>query len=100
MTPAYVVQPRDERGDGRGVLPVAGPQLVLLGIQVLLAAFARRRPLDEFIAAVHTPRWSRDRRQRGPEAERGRPAVLQGGVQDVRSVDPEIGPEPVDYLSL
>ena len=90
----------DEGRDAVGVLPVAGAELVLLGIQILLAALARRYVLNQLVTAVHPPRRAGDRRQHGAQAERRGPAVLQNRVQDVRRVDPEVGPEEIDQLGL
>ena len=56
--------------------------------------------LAELVAAVHPPGRAGDRREHGAHPEGGRAAVLQRRVQDVGRVHPEVGPEPVDQLSL
>ena len=96
-----LVQPADVRRDrlrlppAAGLVrrPVAGPVLVLLGVEVLLAARPQRDVLAQLEPGVHAP----GRRQHGGEhrthLERRRPAVLQVGVRMSWRVDEEVRPQ-------
>src|SRR6202034_994686 len=75
-----------------GRRPVAGTVLVLLRVQVFLAARPHRDVLAQLETGVNAPRRGQHRGQHGPDLERGQPAVLQVVVQDVRGVGEEVGP--------
>ena len=93
------VQLADQRLQGVVVLlgrpVVAGAQLVLLRVQVFLATRSDGLVLVQLEAGVHPPGRRHRRRQHGPDGEHARSAELQGGVQDVRRVDEEVGPHVV-----
>ena len=67
--------------------------LVLLGVEVLLGALAHRHVLEPLVARVDPVGRAQRARQHEPRGERGRPAVLQVGVEDVGRVDEEVGAE-------
>ena len=46
---------KDSNGDGVGGLPVADPDLVLLRVEVLLAARPDGDVLEQLVAGVHPP---------------------------------------------
>ena len=83
---------------GLGGGPVARPELELLGVEVLLAARPHGDVLVQLEAGVDAPGRRQGRRQRGPDPERRRAAVLQVRVQDVGGVDEEVGPQEVRGL--
>src|ERR1700694_3480793 len=97
---ADLVEPADKWRERPGASPVTGPELVLLGVEVLLAALSQRCGLVQLVAAVHAPRRAGDRRQGGARPERSWATGLQGRMQDVGSVHPEVGPKPADHLGL
>ncbi len=74
-----------------GAGPVADPDLVLLRIEVLLAAGLDRYVLIQFVAGVHAPTRGSGGGQRCPDLEHRRAAVLQGGMQDVGGVTKKLG---------
>ena len=78
-----------------GRVPVADPDLVLLGVEVLLAARLDRDVLEQLVAGVHAPRRRARRGDHGTDLERRRAAVLEVGVQDVGGVDEEVRPHRV-----
>ena len=96
VPPPDPVERGDQRGDGAalalGRLPVAGPQLVLLRVQVLLAARAHRGVLAQLVAGVDAPGGREGRGEHGAHLEGGAAAVLEVGVQDVGGVHEEVGP--------
>ena len=102
MEPTNLVEPGDERlqraalGDGFGEVP--RPQLVLLGVEILLASRPGRSALEKFVTGVHPPRGSQRGGQHGSDGKHSRTAVLQALVQDVRGVDEEVGPGVVGVL--
>ena len=80
---------------GLGARPVADADLVLLRVEVLLAARPHRDVLVELVAGVHAPARRAGGREHRADLERGRPAVLQVGVEDVGGVDEEVRPHQV-----
>ena len=74
MAPPDPVERGDQRGDGAalalGRLPVAGPQLVLLRVEVLLAALAQRGVLAQLVAAVDAPGGGEGRGEHGARPRR------------------------------
>src|SRR5215467_5306341 len=99
MRPAEQVEARDERRDvllGRrdavGVLPVPRPVLVLLRVQVLLAARQQGDVLAQLVARVEAPGRRQHRGEHRADPERRRPAVLQVRGEDVLGVDEEVRP--------
>ena len=83
---------------GQRRLEIARTQLVLLGVQVLLAAFAHRPVLEQLVAGVHAPGRAHRGRQHRADREHARAAVLQALVQDVGRVDEQIRPGVVGVL--
>ncbi|CAM5729441.1 hypothetical protein SHIRM173S_05678 [Streptomyces hirsutus] len=96
VLPADGVEAGDEGGDGAAVplggVPVAGGELVLLGVQVLLGALPQGGVLAEFVAAVEAPGGGEGGGQDGADLEGGASAVLEVGVQDVGGVGEQVGP--------
>ncbi len=78
----------------RGV-PVADADLVLLGVEVLLAARPDGHVLVELVAGVHAPARRAGGRQHRADLEHRRAAVLQRLVEDVGGVDEEVRPHQV-----
>ena len=76
---------------------VAGPQLVLLVVQVLLAAAAGSRARTVRIRS-RRPRTESARGQHRADLEHHRTAVLQALVQDVRRVGQKVRPHVVGVL--
>src|SRR6202049_2805445 len=95
-----LIEPADKWRERSGLIPVTRPELVLLGVEILLAALSQGCGLVELVAAVHSPGGAGDRGQTGGHRERGWAAVLPRRVQDVGRVYPEVGPEPVDHFCL
>ena len=83
-----------------GRVPVADADLVLLRVQVLLAARLDRHVLAELEAAVDAVERRQRRGEHEPHAERGPAARLQVLVQDVRRVREEVRPEVLRHLGL
>ena len=81
-----------------GLLPVADADLVLLRVEVLLAAGLDREVLEELVAGVHPPARGAGGRDGGPDLERRRTAVLEERVQDVGGVHEEVRPHHVRGL--
>ena len=96
---ADLVEPGEVRREraalGLGGGPVADPDLVLLRVEVLLAARLDGHVLEELEAGVHAPARRPGRGDRRADLERRRAAVLQVGVQDVGGVDEEVRPHQV-----
>ena len=99
MGAADLVEPGEVRRQraalGRRLVPVADPDLVLLRVEVLLAAGLDGHVLEQLVARVHAPARRPGGRDGGPDLERRRPAVLQVGVQDVGRVHEEVRPHHV-----
>ena len=74
-----------------GALEVAGTQLVLLRVEVLLAAFADGVVFEQLVARVDAPGRRKRGGQSGTQREHAGAAVLQALVQDVRGVDEQVG---------
>src|SRR5271166_1304071 len=88
MESTNLVQPRDkwlQRPSLRQCArEVARPELVLLGVEILLAALPHRDVLEQFVTGVHPPARAQGRRQHRADREHPRAIVLQDGMQDVR----------------
>ena len=99
MGPPDGVEPAQVRREraalGLGGLPVADPDLVLLGVEVLLAPRPDRDVLEQLVAGVDAPARRAGRRQRRADLERRRAAVLEELVEDVGGVDEEVRPHQV-----
>ncbi len=100
MPPADAVHRGDERRHRVGPAPVAGTQLVLLGVQVLLVGVAGRLVLEQLVAAVHPVAGHERGGQHEPHQERGRRPVAQRAGQDVGCVRPEVGPHVVGQRAV
>ena len=95
--PVERAQPGRQRlSGGLGGREVAGPQFVLLRVEVFLAALGDRLPLVEFVARVHAPGGREGRGEGGADREHRRAAALERLVQDVRGVGEHVGPRLVD----
>ena len=81
MAAAQPVERGDQRGDGAalalGGVPVARPQLVLLRVEVLLAAGAQRGVLAQLVAGVDAPGGGEGGGEDRPDREGGAAAVLE-----------------------
>src|SRR6185312_4090511 len=84
MLPADLVQPGEERSEGSavglgpGVVPRS--QLVFLTIQVLFAAWAHRKVLEQLIARIHAPGRGEHRRQYRANAKCSGTARLEKAI--------------------
>ena len=94
---ADAVDRRDEILDVVRVLPIPVTILVLLRVQIFLAA-GHRPALAQFESAVDAVGRAERRRQDQADPERRRTALLQIGVQDVRRVGEEIRAEELRHL--
>src|ERR1017187_5973417 len=74
-----LVEPGDVRRQAVRAGPIARPELVLLGVGVLLTARLGSHPLTELVAAVHAPGGSRHRRQGRAHPEGRRSPLLEVG---------------------
>src|SRR6266704_611379 len=92
-----LIEPRHV-GCQRRLGPVPRPVLVLLGVQVLLAAGRARLALVELEARVHAPGRRHRNGQGGADPERRRAPLLQVGGEDVLGVHEEVRPEVVRGL--
>ncbi len=97
------VEPGQQPGEGAalafGGVPVAACELVLLRVQVLLAAFSERGVLAQFVAGVDAPGRRQRRGEDGPYLEGGASALLEVGVQDVGGVGEEVRPHVAGGLA-
>ena len=94
---ADLVEQRAGGAPASGVVEVPVAQLVLLGVQVLLAALAHRGVLDQLERrAVDAPVGGQRGRQHRPADEHRAAAVLELLGEDVGRVGPGVGPEEVD----
>ncbi len=91
------VEPGDVVLEVAGGVPVAHPDLVLLGGLVLLAP-GQGRGLPELEAAVDAPHRGQGGGQRRPHAEGGRASALEHLGEDVRGVDEEVPAEVLGHL--
>ena len=97
---ADAVEARDVVAEGLGRLQVPLPDLVLLGVEVLLAPLLPGRGDQQLEGGAVDPVA---RAQRGGEDEArhegGPPAVLEVLGEDVRRVRPEVGAEELGHLA-
>ncbi len=85
---------RDERRKAVGARAVPAPDLVLLGVEVLLAAGHARRVLHELVGGAVDPVVGREcGREQEAQLEGRRARVLQMPGQDVRRVRPAVRAE-------
>ena len=100
MLAPELVDASDQRRDAARPIPVPLLVLVLLGIEIFLAAARHRPVLAQLEAAVNAIGRAQRRRQHQPDLE-GRPApTLQILGQDVRRIDEEIGAQVLAHVGL
>ena len=89
------IQPGQQRAQGEALLlgghPVARPVLVLLAVEVLLAARSHGDMLVELESAVDPIGGGQSRGQDCPDGEGSRAPVLEVLGEDVRGVGEEVG---------
>ena len=90
------IEPGDERRQALRSVEIPARDLVLLRIEILLAARLARRHRHQFQGrAVDPPVAHRQRRQRQPDEEHRPAPGLERLVEDVGRVGPEVGAEEV-----
>src|SRR5262245_5784271 len=89
---AQPVERGDLGDDVAGRVVMAHADLILLRVEIFLAAGQRRR-LAQFETGIHAPEARERRRQRGPNEESGAAGALEKEWVDVRRVDEEMRAE-------
>ena len=98
LLPADPVEPGDLLVEPLRRRPVAHPELVLLGIEILLAPGAHRGALEQLEPAVDPVERGQRAGEQEADPEGRRAALLQELVENVRRVGEEVPPEIVHHF--